>query len=154
MSHLAAYRNKEGKYVVELQRSYAGIIYWLTYKQKRKMYPKVPHDFVEVSAPSGREFIERALAGKLSDIDRKVLSAALLGSGEEIERKREPFDGNRKVLTIKQGVKKRQPAQQRFELYKVGMTLNEYIALGGTRRDTFIDIHQGNITVTQNWRIR
>jgi hypothetical protein len=154
MSHLQAYRNREGKYVVQLQESYAGILYWLTYKSKRKMFRKAPSDFVEVSAPTGEEFVRRALEGKLSETDRRVLERALNSSGEKIERNREPFDGNRRILTIKPDVKKRQPAQGRFQLYKLGMTLNEYVALGGTIRDTFIDIHRGNITVTDNRRIR
>ena len=155
MSHLQAYRNREGKYVVELQRSYAGVLYWLTYKSKRKMYPKTPSDFVEVSSPSGRDFIERALEdASLSAVDRRVLSEALNGPAAPIERKREPFDGNRRVLTIKEGVKKRQPAQKKFELYRLGMSLKEYVALGGSTRDTFTDIRLGNITVTPNRRIR
>ncbi len=154
MSHLQAYRNREGKYAIQLQESYAGILYWLTYKSKRKMFRKVPSDFVEVSAPTGEEFVRRALEGKISDTDRKVLEQALNSSGEKIERKREPFDGNRRILTIKPGVKKRQPAQARFELYKLGMNLKEYVALGGTVRDTYVDIHLGNITVTDNRRTK
>ena len=49
--------------------------------------------------------------------------------------------------TITECVKKRAAAAERFALYQVGMSVEEYVAAGGKRGDIAYDLEHGFITV-------
>ena len=51
------------------------------------------------------------------------------------------------IATITEGVKKRAAAAERFALYQVGMSVEEYVAAGGKRGDLAYDLEHGFITV-------
>lgn len=93
------------------------------------------------TTPKKRKATAEAAPAKANPIKAKAEDA----SGK---RGRQPnIDGTAKIKILVKDNPKRAAAAERFNLYKNGMTVDEYIAAGGARADVNWDVKQGFIEV-------
>ncbi len=104
---------------------------------KKKPVPAKKATAPEKAAPAAKKAATPAA--------KKVAPAP---ADESPKRGRAPsIDGSAKIKLLISGNPKRSDAHRRFAFYKNGMTVDEYIAAGGTRADVNWDVKQQLISV-------
>lgn len=106
----------------------------------------------EVSTPAKRKpALKEASAPAAKNAAKKTSASAKKAAPVETEggrRGRQPnIAGTAKIKVLVKENPKRAKAAERFDLYKNGMTVDEYIAAGGTRADINWDVKQQFIEV-------
>lgn len=129
-----------------------GICVFHTSKYVCKWVDALPTDFSAYDIDA-EKILALALNSQyhfLAPKDRAILETALkpiAPSEKAMEKTR--ISKSATVASINAEAKKRGKAAERFALYKVGMTVDEYVAAGGSRADISYDVKHNFITLSE-----
>ena len=151
MNLLEVYRTGMGKLAVIVAiHKKRGICIFHTSKYMCKWVETLPMDFVKHTMDA-QKILTLALDSRyhfLAPKDRAILETALnpiAPTEKTMEKTR--IANTATIASISADVKKRGKAAERFALYKVGMTVDEYVAAGGSRADVSYDVKHNFITL-------
>lgn len=151
MNLLEVYRTGMGKLAVVVAiHKKRGICVFHTSKYMCKWVESLPADFVKHTMDA-QKILTLALDSRyhfLAPKDRAILETALhpiAPTEKTMEKAR--IANTATIASINPDVKKRGKAAERFALYKVGMTVDEYVAAGGSRADVSYDVKHNFITL-------
>lgn len=155
MAHLQMYKNREGKFAVQVDTHHRkGVCLFLCAKHRCKWMPKTHSEYTPFESPmlQGARLLESALYNPyqvLTEVDRGRLLSALNPDREDstMTTTRTKLDTTATVESINPNTKKRGEAAKRFALYQIGQTIAEYLELGGKRGDIAHDVKAGFITL-------
>jgi hypothetical protein len=153
MNLLDVYRTGMGKLAVVVAIHHRrGICIFNTSKYMCKWVDSLPVDFVKHDIDA-MKILSLALNSKyhyLADKDRAILETVLNPTAPS-EKTMEKVRISKEAIidTISTDVKKRGKAAERFALYKVGMTVEDYVAAGGSRADVAYDVKHNFITLSE-----